>query len=149
VAVADLIAKVRNRGRAAVKSAKQLAVSIVEGTEATDEQITEACREAGLAYEQFADLVAKAEARKAAFDEYHAHDFDNEIAEAKKAYRQTVAEHDAVKAEITALMEESRRLGGLCESLAGHPNRIEAQKKEAVKKFQAALGSTPSDWRLL
>jgi hypothetical protein len=149
MAVADLIAKVRSRGRAAAKTAKELAVSIVEGANVTDEQITEAVRDAGLAYEQFADLVAKAEARKAAFEAFHARDYDAEQTQAVADYKQCVSDREAVKAEIEALHAESRRLGELEQGLVGKRHRIEAEKKAAIETFKAALGSTPSDWRLL
>jgi hypothetical protein len=149
MAVADLIAKVRSRGRAAAKTAKELAVSIVEGANVTDEQITEAVRDAGISYEAFADYVSKAEARRAAFDTFHARDYDAEQTQAVADYKQTVESREGIKKEIEALMAESRRLGDLEHGLVGKRQRIEAEKKAAIETFKAALGSTPSDWRLL
>jgi hypothetical protein len=148
MAVADLIAKVRTKGREAAKSARELAVSIVEGADVADETITETCREAGLAYEHFADLVAKAEARKLAFDTFHARDYDAEMSKATTDYKQTVADKASVEKEIEALRGELRRLGELEQGLVGKRHRIEAEKREAVKAFQDALGVNRRDWRV-
>lgn len=148
MAVDDLIAKVRNRGREASKSARELAVSIVEGSDVSDEAITEACRDAGLSYEAFANLVATAEARKAAFEAFHSRDFDAEMAKAVADYKQTTADKAAVDKEIEALRGELRRLGELEQGLSGKRNRIETEKREAVTVFQAALGANAKDWRV-
>lgn len=148
MAVADLIAKVRTRGREATKSARELAVSIVEGANVSDDTITEAVRDAGISYEAFADLVSKAEARKLAFDTFHSRDYDAEQAKAVADYKQTVADKAAVEKEIEALRDELHRLRELEQGLSGKRQRIEVEKQNAVNAFQSALGVNRRDWRV-
>ena len=148
MAVADLIKRVRARGREATTSARELAVSIVEGAEVTDEQISATCQEAAMSYETFASLVASAESRKAAFDTFHSRDFDAEMVKAVADYKQTVTDKAAVEKEIEALRGELRRLGELEQGLSGKRHRIETEKRAAVEVFKAALGANARDWRV-
>lgn len=147
MAVADLIKRVRQRGRDAHKTARELAVTIVEGADVNDEAIDEVCRNAGMAYEDFALLLAKLEARKAAFEKFHERNYDGEIAETRKKYRQVNDDMAAVKEEVSTLQAEVRRLSGVSQGLLGTIPRLEGEKKAAVEAFQAALGNTPRDWR--
>lgn len=149
MALADLIHRVRERGRQANETARELAVRIVEGANVKDEQIEAACRDAGMAYEEFASLLSTLEARKAAYDKFHERDYDAEMAATMAEYKQAHADERAVEAEQTALREERTRLIELGRSLMGKRSRIEREKKEAIEVFRTVLGENRRDWRIV
>lgn len=147
MAVADLITALRTRTKTAKQSAKELAVSIVEGVSVKDVEIEAACREAGLSLEDFATLLSKLETRKAAFDDFHSRDFDAEISACLTEYRKNAADIEAVTAEIVVLQTELKRLSSLQETNPKLRQRLAAEKKAAREALTAALGDTPDDWR--
>lgn len=145
--ITELVDRFRTRGRTAKLSLRELAVAIVEGANHSDDAIAAACLEAGVGFEDFAEILATAQRRKDAFDAAHAIDFDAEIAKAKKAWKQSVEDGDSITAEIEALTRERRRLAEERETRRARISALEGKRRAAADTLKAALGEHARDWR--
>jgi chromosome segregation ATPase len=138
--VADLIKKFRTKTREASKSAKELAIDLVAGSEHDDAEIEAACKAAGWSFEQFAGLLTALETRKRDFEEFTANDRDAKVERLKASYRQVQADAAAVTAEIEALQAEATRLHQLGEALPREIQKADLDAREFTRAFQEKYG---------
>jgi enolase len=144
VAIADILNRVRTKARDARKSAHQLAIDVASGKKVSDENIESAVRNAGWSFEEFADLCEKLAARKQAFEEFSAADWDSKLTTLRGEYAQACADEEALRNEIDLLTNQLRTLAGNNRAKAQHIGRVDEQAKEAKDAFKAKFGAATS-----
>lgn len=134
--------KLRADHAAARATAIGLAIKLAEGGKVDDKSVLQARQAADISASDFAAIIDRLTARKAAEDALHARDWEAEKQASIEGRREAQAEVDDINAEFDRLRAESVAKHDKLRALLATTTRIETEQRAARSEYSRVLAKT-------